>query len=57
MDMDIAIDAALDMEEAESMTRMKKMYEVVRKYDIIYWSNHVLEQFKKLKKLKTPVSA
>ena len=57
MDMDRAIDAALDMEEAESITRMKKMYEIVRKYDIVYWSNHVLGQFKNLKKLKTPVSA
>ena len=47
--MDEAIDRALAMSEAEKQERMQKMYHTVTKYDVKYWADRLLDQFRNLK--------
>ena len=46
--MDKAIDKALDMPPEEQKASMKKMYDIVTKYDVKYWGDRLLEVFKNL---------
>jgi len=48
--MDNAIEEALAMSPEEQAQRMGKMYETVTKYDVKYWADRLLEQFKNLKR-------
>ena len=48
--MDSAIEEALAMSPEEQAQRMGKMYETVTKYDVKYWADRLLEQFKNLKR-------
>ena len=47
--MDDAIDRALDMPSQEQRERMQRMQEHVRRYDIGYWTRHVLAWFEALR--------
>jgi glucosylglycerol-phosphate synthase len=47
--MDRAIEQALVMSEDEQKKRMTKMYKTVTTYDVKYWADRLLEQFKNLK--------
>ena len=51
--MDAAIEQALAMPIEEQTTRMNKMYETVTTYDVKYWADRLLEQFKNLKREST----
>ena len=46
--MDDAIDQALDMPEEERHVRMQRLLAHVRKYDIAYWTRHVMGLFARL---------
>jgi len=46
--MDDALDQALDMPEDERLARMQRLWAHVQKYDIAYWTRHVLSRFAKL---------
>lgn len=48
--MDTAIEQALEMSDEEQAQRMQKMYETVTTYDVKYWADRLLEQFKNLKR-------
>ena len=48
--MDTAIEEALEMSDEEQAQRMQKMYETVTTYDVKYWADRLLEQFKNLKR-------
>ena len=48
--MDAAIEQALDMPTEEQAQRMGKMYETVTTYDVKYWADRLLEQFRNLKR-------
>lgn len=47
--MDEAIDRALDMPDAEQRARMQRLDKHVQRYDIGYWTEHVLELFAQLR--------
>ena len=47
--MDNAIEEALAMSPEEQAQRMAKMYQTVTKYDVKYWADRLLDQFKNLK--------
>ena len=46
--MDEAIDKAIDMPEEERRARMQSLLAHVKKYDIGYWTRHVMAKFAKL---------
>ncbi|MBK5204809.1 MAG: glucosylglycerol-phosphate synthase [Polaromonas sp.] len=46
--MDNTLDQALDMPKDEQRARMQRLWTHVKKYDIGYWTQHVLSQFEKL---------
>jgi glucosylglycerol-phosphate synthase len=48
--MDEAIDRALAMPETEQQEVMAKMYRTVTTYDVKYWADRLLEQFRNLKR-------
>jgi glucosylglycerol-phosphate synthase len=48
--MDTAIEEALEMSVEEQEKRMSKMYETVTTYDVKYWADRLLEQFRNLKR-------
>jgi glucosylglycerol-phosphate synthase len=43
--LDDTLDQALDMPVQERIDRMKRLAVHVKKYDIGYWTRHVLEKF------------
>jgi len=47
--MDRAIEEALAMSPEEQEQRMSKMYQTVTNYDVKYWADRLLDQFKNLK--------
>lgn len=47
--MDEALDRALAMSPEEKQARMQKMYQTVTEYDVKYWADRLLDQFKHLK--------
>lgn len=47
--MDESLDRALAMSPAEQQERMATMYQTVTKYDVKYWADRLLEQFRNLK--------
>ncbi|BAZ44730.1 glucosylglycerol-phosphate synthase [Chondrocystis sp. NIES-4102] len=47
--MDRAIEEALAMSPEEQKERMSKMYHIVTTYDVKYWADRLLDQFKNLK--------
>ena len=47
--MDRAIEQALVMSDDEQKKRMTKMYEIITTYDVKYWADRLLDQFKNLK--------
>jgi glucosylglycerol-phosphate synthase len=47
--MDTAIDRALDMSRDEQRARMQRMDALMDRYDIGHWTGHVLELFKQLR--------
>ncbi|AFZ35546.1 glucosyl-glycerol phosphate synthase [Stanieria cyanosphaera PCC 7437] len=47
--MDEALDRALAMSPEEKQARMQKMYQTVTQYDVKYWADRLLDQFKHLK--------
>ena len=51
--MDTAIEQALAMSPEEQAKRMSKMYETVTTYDVKYWADRLLTQFKNLKREST----
>lgn len=50
--MDEAIDRAVDMSKEERLERSKSLLNTVEKWDINFWSDHVLKLFNQLKKAK-----
>ncbi len=46
--MDEGIDKAIDMPEEERRARMQRLLAHVKKYDIAYWTQHVMGKFAKL---------
>jgi glucosylglycerol-phosphate synthase len=46
--LDDTLDQAIDMPAPEQRERMGRLYEQVRRYDIRYWTQHVLRSFAKL---------
>jgi glucosylglycerol-phosphate synthase len=55
--MDDAIDQALDMPEQERRARMQRLWAHVKKYDIAYWTRHVMDQFAGLTRISRTTSA
>ena len=51
--MDEAIDQAIAMSPEERKARMEKMYDVVTRYDVQCWADHLFELFRSLDN-KTP---
>ena len=47
--MDAAIDRALDMPSDEQRARMQRMDTLIDRYDISHWTRHVLEIFAQLR--------
>ena len=50
--MDEAIDRAVDMSKEERLERSQSLLNTVEKWDINFWSDHVLKLFNQLKKSK-----
>lgn len=48
LQMDAAIDRAIDMPREEQAARMQRMDALIDRFDIGYWRRHVLQLFKKL---------